>query len=147
MTRPTLHITNWSSRTLHGPGRKLSIMSAPRRWEHGDGSVAFLTPELTHLRGLQSGEMSMMEYQFAIEARWEVFAWRLQPGALLIDDQGDDHEGIGADPARRVRNGDTLLCACSRETAARGECHRTWAARVLAGAGWRVLLDGVEVTP
>jgi len=36
-------------------------------------------------------------------------------------------------------------CSCSLEAAARGECHRVWAAQILAEAGWRVILDGVEV--
>jgi len=36
-------------------------------------------------------------------------------------------------------------CACSRAAAAAGMCHRVWAAEALARAGWRVVLDGVEV--
>lgn len=44
-----------------------------------------------------------------------------------------------------VEDGDTLICACSRAAAARGECHRVFAAPLLAAAGWRVVLDGREV--
>lgn len=46
-----------------------------------------------------------------------------------------------------VEPGDTLICACSREAAAASRCHRTWAAYLLHAAGWRVVLDGVEVSP
>lgn len=42
--RPTLHLTNWSSRRLHGPGRRWSIMARPRHWERGDGTCIPLTP-------------------------------------------------------------------------------------------------------
>lgn len=41
--RPTLYLSNWSSHRTpgcHGPGRKLTIMAAPRRWEHGAGDEA-----------------------------------------------------------------------------------------------------------
>ncbi len=69
--RPTLVVTNWSSRRLHGPGRP--------------------------------------------------------------------------NPARVVRDGDTLCFACSRAHAARGLCHRVWAAELLVAAGWRVVLDGVAL--
>lgn len=34
------------------------------------------------------------------------------------------------------------VTTCGREAAARGECHRVWAAEMLRGAGWRVVLDG-----
>jgi hypothetical protein len=44
-----------------------------------------------------------------------------------------------------VKDGDTLCCACSREDAANGKCHRAWVAPLLKAAGWRVVLDGVEV--
>ena len=39
MTTPTLYITNWSLRKLHGPGRLLTIMARPRPWEHGVGRI------------------------------------------------------------------------------------------------------------
>jgi len=44
-----------------------------------------------------------------------------------------------------VADGDTLCCACSVAEARAGRCHRTWAAQFLVRAGWRVILDGVEV--
>ena len=42
-------------------------------------------------------------------------------------------QGFGA-----VADGDTLCCTCSRDDAAAGRC--------LVRAGWRVILDGQEVT-
>lgn len=53
--------------------------------------------------------------------------------------------GVLDSSAGHVADGDTLLCACAREAAGRGECHRVWSARMLADAGWRVVLDGVEM--
>lgn len=44
-----------------------------------------------------------------------------------------------------VSDGDTLCCACSRDDAAAGRCHRVWAAAALVRAGWRVILDGKEL--
>jgi hypothetical protein len=57
----------------------------------------------------------------------------LRPGHLAAW-FGDLHEA--------VVDGDTLLCACSREEAAAGRCHRVWLAEQLVAAGWRVVLDG-----
>ena len=45
--KPTLHVTNWASRKLHGPKRKWNIMARSRAWEHGDGNVPLLTPSST----------------------------------------------------------------------------------------------------
>jgi len=45
-------------------------------------------------------------------------------------------------PSEPVANGDTLLCACKFGA----PCHRREAAPFLVRAGWRVILDGVEVT-
>lgn len=135
--KPTIHLTNWSSRKLHGPGRKLSIMARPRAWEHGDGRVAAFVPDARDLAAVRAGTIDVAEYRRRCEALFQ--RERHWPGMLVADDQS-----LGMD---EVRDGDTLLCACSREAAARGECHRVWAAAALARAGWRVVLDGTEVTP
>jgi hypothetical protein len=50
---------------------------------------------------------------------------------------GNDWERIGPVPG-----GATLICACSREAAAAGRCHRVIAADLLKRAGWTVVLDG-----
>jgi hypothetical protein len=62
---------------------------------------------------------------------------RLGPGSLRV---------TGA-VLRWVADGDTLCCACSREAAAAGRCHRVWSAEALVRAGWRVVIDGVKVSP
>jgi hypothetical protein len=132
--KPTLHLTNWSSRKLHGSGRKLSIMAKPRAWEHGEGRVPACTPLVGWLDGVKSGRLTMDQYRGLIWTR--LSEHRLAPGELIAIVEGDH---------RPVADGDVLLCACSREAAARGECHRVWAAEALARAGWRVVLDGKEL--
>ena len=134
--RPTLHLTNWSSRKLHGPGRKLTIMAAPRRWEHGDGRVPAIVPPLDWLREALGGTLALEEYRRRYEDRLSGLSF-LAPGALRADTPPGWVD---------VRDGDTLCCACSRADAAAGRCHRAWAAPFLVRAGWRVILDGVEVT-
>lgn len=145
MSRPTLHLTNWSSRALHGPGRKLTIMADPRRWELGEGYemigqpsghlVALMRAALVERR-TGNGHAALDVYRAAMEKHWRGAAWNdmLRPGHL----PWARHDGRAHGP---VMDGDTLLCACARGA----ECHRRWYAPHLAAAGWRVILDGVEV--
>lgn len=145
MTRPTLHLTNWSSRKLHGPGLRFGIMARPRRWEHGDGKVLRLIPDANEaplmLRALadRANVATMLAYRDAIEARWAgdnfLVPWRLVAMTTRETSLAPAGEWIP------VRDGDSILCAC----AVGAECHRRWAAPFLVRAGWRVLLDGVEV--
>lgn len=130
---PTLYVTNWPSRKMHGPGRQLTIMAAPRSWEHGDGSVSVLVPDVTALRRLQTGDLTEDRYRSLYEAGLEQVD--LRPGQLTLTS--------GAP----VGDGDTLCCACSREKAAQGQCHRVWAAQALIRAGWEVVLDGTRQPP
>ncbi len=119
-------------------------MAAPRRW--GDGKVSLLVPSLSALWDIKTRAIGLDEYRERFVARLEPA--EIGPGSLLADfDDGDEWEGIGSYPGRFVADGDTLCCACSRDEAAAGRCHRVWAAEALAAAGWRVVLDGVEVTP
>jgi hypothetical protein len=145
--RPTLFVTNWSSRLLHGPGRRLSIMARPRAWEHGDGRVRGLMPTAVDLGLVRAGEITVAEYRRRFEAG--LVARFLPPGELRFTPESDSALDLRAESLTQlVEDGDTLCCACSREAAARGECHRVWVAAALAAAGWRVLLDGAElVTP
>lgn len=136
--RPTVHVTNWSSTKLHGPGRKLTIMAAPRQWEHGDGFVAALRPRRSDLADARTGRMDLDEYRRRF--RWGL-AQRAEAGALA-----PGHLEWGSSGAvRHVSDGDTLCCACSRAEAAKGRCHRVWAAEALHEAGWRVVLDGRDL--
>lgn len=113
MSNPTLYVTNWSSRNLHGPAKKLTIMAKPRHWEHGHGRVPALTPCAGWLGALQAGTMSMEDYRGRFEAR--LADHDLTPGGLVVIANGDHSP---------VTDGDTLLCACSRANAAAGRCHR-----------------------
>ena len=147
MSRPTLYLSNWSShRTpgMHGPGRKFTIMARPRAWEYGAGTVLAVTPHGFEVSAMQraladrDNADAMRDYREMIEARWttgSVSTLALPPGLLLAF----------ADGPLNVGDGDTLCCACSVDEARAGRCHRTWAAPFLARAGWRVILDGVEV--
>jgi hypothetical protein len=139
--KPTIHLTNWSSRKLHGPGRKYTIMAAPRRWERGDGRVAALVPNPRMLGDYQEGLVELSTYRAMFERALvqDLEAGLLAPGTL---------RWTGPYPTGGpIEDGDTLCCACSRDEAAAGRCHRAWAAPYLARAGWRVILDGAEVDP
>lgn len=62
----------------------------------------------------------------------------LRPGNLLA--QANAGRGLV-----EVAAGDTLICSCNRARSAAGQCHRAWAAILLAAHGWRVFLDGAEL--
>lgn len=140
--KPTIYLSNWSSHRTpghHGPGRKLTIMISPRHWEEGEGSVPWLTPSFDDLRAVRCARISPQEYRRRFEAALAVHASRgnLAPGELAV---AAPESGYGV-----VEDGDTLCCACSRDEAAAGRCHRAWAAPALVAAGWRVVLDGQEL--
>lgn len=140
--RPTIYVSNWSSHKTaghHGPGRKLTIMARPRPWEHGEGRVPWLTPAESDLLDVKAGRITGDEYQRRFEEHLrglERFN-HLAPGELVV--------AIPGQGSRSVEDGDTVCCACSREDAAAGRCHRVWAAHALARNGWRVILDGEEL--
>lgn len=135
----TLFLTNWSSGRLHGPGMKLTIMAKPRAWEKGVGRVSALLPSVFDLEDVKAGRMTIEHYRRRYVAKVELETNPLQnhlaPGHLLW-------WGGSPETSSLVRDGDTLCCACSVDAAARGECHRVWAARFLFEAGWDVVLDG-----
>lgn len=128
-----VHLTNWSSRSLHGPGPRLSIMAHPRAWEHGDGHVWVLRPSSADLRAVRADHGLTTAYLDRFEAQCR--AADLRPGRLM--------RTLGDDEVRPVVSGSTLLCACSVAQANAGRCHRVVAARWLERAGWEVVLDGV----
>lgn len=132
---PTIHIANWSSTRLHGPGPKLTIMARPRPWERGDGTVLALVPRSRDLDAVKAGRISLPEYRSRYELDVASRAADLAPGVLLFE----------RDSSFLVPDGSTLLCACPRDQALKGRCHRAWAAEALARAGWRVIADGREV--
>lgn len=139
MDRPTIYLANWSSKRHHGPGRKLSIMARPRVWEQGDGRVAILVPDAGALAAVKAGSVSIERYfaDYCSDLAYvtERIPDRLSPGQLEFIQWHTLDRHLVAD-------GDTLLCAC----AVGAPCHRREAAPFLARAGWRVILDGVEMT-
>ena len=134
MEQPVLHVTNWSSRKLHGPARRFGIMARPRVWEEGDGRVPSCMPTKAELDAVRDRALSREAFRQALRERLE--RAELSPGHLVA------HTPSGK---QVVADGDTLCCACSRADAASGWCHRVWVSEALARAGWRVFLDGVEV--
>jgi hypothetical protein len=140
-----IYLSNWSSHKTpghHGPGRKLTIMARPRQWEHGDGRVEALTPRIGDLDAVMRGWITPDEYRARYVTNCPPLP-ALAPGRLSTQANLVAGQPIGGGPL--VEDGDTLCCSCSRAAAARGECHRVWAAGLLAEAGWRVILDGKEL--
>lgn len=149
--RPRVFLTNFASLRSAGHvglGAKLSIVAWPRKLERADGFVRTLRPKTREelaalslvMRERKDGATdpeTVARLRSWIEARWE---FALAHGALsprrLFAEIGPDHKVVAVD------DGDTLLCSCARGAA----CHRVWAAPFLVRAGWRVVLDGVEVT-
>lgn len=147
MTRaPVIYLSNFASRRTrghHGAGRLYTIMARPRAafGEFGEGAVFPLQPVKWDLLDVKAGRISIDEYHRRTVDRWDraIRAARgmgiehpWAPGRL----HAFNGEGVV------VRADDTLCCCCSREAAARGECHRAWAAPRLVAAGWAVVLDG-----
>lgn len=154
--RPMIFLANWASYRSsghHGPGRKLSIMSNTPAWarQHARGYVMAFTPrnaaEVARVvAARKSGtltEADIEAYRRDVTAGFSVLlpGDGHEPGVLAIYDGS-----FGGMPVDRVRDGDTLLCTCSADEAAASRCHRVWAADFLLRAGWRVILDGLEVT-
>ena len=102
-----------------------------------DGLVPLLTPRAIDLADYRDGKTDILEY------RQRYFKNVLATGdcapGKLIWEPFSFFEQNNKQP---VESGDTLCCACSREKAANGECHRAWAAVLLREAGWEVVLDG-----
>ena len=139
-SKPTIYLTNWSSRKLHGPGRAYTIMARPRHWEHGDGVVRDLVPDPDQLTQVRGQFVSFAAYKAQCIEKFS--SGRLSPGDLMAFARD-----ASAWPRMwPVADGDTLCCACSRMNAAEDRCHRVWAAVLLSRNGWRVVLDGEALT-
>lgn len=148
----TIYLSNWSSyRTpgMHGPGRKWTIMASPRAWERGEGRVAALAPITETLRPLV--DAALAERRFSTIGGPALDTYRAAYGAWLRDCPTLTPGFLRAYRWDAMRHGDlvedgaTLCCACAVREALEGRCHRAWAAPFLVRAGWRVILDGVEV--
>ena len=83
--KPTLYLTNWSSRRApgcHGPGRKLTIMAAPRHWEKGEGCVGALVPNLDDLRDVKAARITVDEYRERFNAVLNTHASDVRPAVV-----------------------------------------------------------------
>ena len=136
-------------------GVALTIMAKPRGQygECGDGRVPWLVPsaaardlldEALDARGTEAEASAVAAYRRAFDAQLHGAFQRheLAPGRLALA-----VEPGGRAPRSPVLDGATLCCACSRDRAAAGACHRAWCAPWLVRAGWTVHLDGVLVAP
>lgn len=149
------------SRASVGPGPVYSIMRHPRAdyGECGAGRVLGLTPlaaELEAVRAAGLADDAWATYEAALLARWTTpaHAARLAPGRLAWaspahsrwDPDGKPWDGDLWVRREVVEDGATLVCGCGVAQADAGRCHRVVAARLLASLGWRVVLDGRELT-
>lgn len=137
--KPTIYLGNWSGKASHGPGRKWTAMARPRHWERGEGTVWEITPKEEDLLAVKAGRITEEEYFERFRASVEANSSRLSPGSL----QGGLPGGWVEADWIPLQDGDSILCACSKEAALAGKCHLTHAAPFLLRAGWRVRLHGM----
>ncbi len=142
------------TRASVGPEGTYNIMRWPGRMRPvAEGRVLAFMPTSEELRRAKAGmraddTAAWTEYEAALRRRWGLMRVRAEqhgPGLLTVyrstpnggrwDDQWWTAVGT-------VEDGATLVCACSRASAAAGRCHRVLAAEFLAAAGWEVILDG-----
>lgn len=119
------------------------------RLKHGDGECECGADELA---------TAWRAYETALYRLWDPRLPALAPGALRYGERMSETAAweierlLGIRPSwwdnepwrerGPVPGGATLICACSREAAAAGRCHRVIAADLLKRAGWSVVLDG-----
>jgi hypothetical protein len=137
-----LYVTNLASRKHHGPGKRYTIMAAPRSFEHGDGCVNDLAPMPADVRAVKDGYLSLRAYRDKyIELAGQMPLW---PEGLVATPTDAEDRDSGDEVS--VAHGDTLFCSCAVDAAREGRCHRVWAAELLRRAGWAVILDGCRLT-
>jgi hypothetical protein len=169
MPRPMLYLTNAASvRAVKkgnakpetaarvGPGDHWCIMSKPdpRRGELGQGTIFELCPLPGNLDDVKKSRMTLADYRRAFidepapvsprEVSSVPRSWlNLSMGSLSAHTAFKRRR---EEPIALVQPGDTLTCSCSAKNAAKGQCHRVWAAALLIDAGWDVWLDGERFT-
>lgn len=155
---------NAASKQSVGPGPVYSIMRFPRGHtaELGEGRVLALTPprrlaapaiKAKRAADRQPADEALANawarYEAVLREVWARHADRLAPGRLAWAQpaiSGQPWDGEFWIRGGAVPRGATLICACARSAASAGRCHRVIAADLLGAAGWRVVLDGKEVT-
>lgn len=157
MSRPTLYLTNLSSKKHHGPGRVVCAMANPAKHHRSDGRCLACAPfadDLTAVRGALAGpddkgqhRAALAAYRGAFEAGCDdrAVVGRFAPGALSFVTWGNSGNRASS---QHVTDGDTLFCACARPGSPkrRTPCHIELLVPYLVRAGWDVRLDGDRVT-
>lgn len=157
--RPTLHLTNFASRSQHGPGAVWAAMaSAPAHVrEHTRGQVCCHTPtdDVAAVRAALCTPDALAAAR-RYYAACRTLAWEqhnegdLPPGLMNGVPWGcRDLESL-----LTVEHGDTLVCTCARPDTGRRPanqpfCHLEVWAPELVRAGWDVVLYGrrlIELT-
>jgi len=128
--KPRLHFSNWGQ-TRNVPKEDVySIMVWTPKWVDVHQKIPVLVPEEANLVAYQNGSMGIREYSARYLTALSEKLDQLTPVALM-----DSYDLLVPEDAY-------LCCTCSKKKAANNECHRTWAAYLLAEAGWLVTLDG-----
>ncbi len=141
--RPTLYLTNWSSRTMHGPGRQIAAMAVPPKW--ADVAVPELAADAEDLWKIQGAHerftlgkitaeqwnVCLRWYRARCESKWTAAGLK----SISTADLG-------------LTDGDTLCCTCARPDSPKREhpCHLELLAPFLVMAGWDVVLHGRRLT-
>lgn len=120
-------------------GRKLSIASRTPCGVDPDGKIDALVPRAEDLRLYTTKEISLDEFRRRYIDVIEKFGVKkLVPGKLVWS----PFSFFRQDDSQLVEAGDFVFCTCIKSSGQGLECHRLWAAQLLAQAGWDVVLDG-----
>lgn len=141
-----------------GPGQPHGIMRWPNRahmpaWAFDRRALVFTPPKAYLARVRETGNLD--GYLCALRELWLSDEWLDDIGSFstrglelyATDDwpRGRAWDGETVRHVGFVGEGDTLCCACGIKAARAGRCHRVLAAELLHLAGWRVVLDGIEL--
>lgn len=146
MNRPTLHLTNFASRSQWGQFSTFTAMAAPPEHVrlHSRGRVDCHAP-LEDLRAVKSGRISPDRYRAICE---EIASAQLEAGVLSVKGMVPVNHTGGT---TYMSDGNTLVCTCARpDTGRRPDwqpfCHLEVWAPYLVEAGWDVVLYGRRLT-
>lgn len=157
-TPPTLWVSSWFRKAPSGPGSTWSISRLrPKDYLDARGLILALTPtEQEQDLFVMSPDEARKRFDAAMSEQLE--AGELSPGRLQGVLMGDPapypewkhhlpendyhktHDGYAP-----VRSGDTLRGLGSKPEVQRDAHWRAWIIPWLRAAGWRIVLDGVEV--
>lgn len=151
----TLYVTSWNVPDILAyqgdphTRRRWTVMAFPHPEQRGRGSVPLLTPPPPLHAQLRTNMIARIRTGQADPAAEAAFFRALTQGWEQAEKQGA-FRALTGQPwrlpnAEPLRDGDVLLCGCSLTDARAGLCHRTHFAPFLVRAGFRVILDGVEV--